>query len=577
MSPATPPLLLSKVTKTLPPDARDQALSFFNAFFIRGPREPNTNIWATQIIPRVINSSPDSLLALSTTAVAMQTLDQQRFRIMRSPSALKFYLKAVAMMRMLVQSSLEDHYEEILCGILMLETFENLSQIAGESERTAVHHNAGLQVVRHGLSLNLDATKTTETVASALQSRYVWTAFVTGAPTPLFALGDRSYPGVGGELDIYTAEAANILYERDAVFSSSSTKPSDLSALLIRTLRLLTALHAWHTSLPLSWRPHRLSATCPDIDPSIHAAGLYASLCEIYSSLQTSHSMAMYRVVHIAVLQTRWLLEHRLVSLGKTEYTSAPSKPRTRSLRQTSATPTDVTSSAAGSTAIDPGLAETDTVLNIQVHADALCAAVPFHLGNRLSTSSSPPTPPDASSTTAEQASTSANPLSTPALKYKTHYPPSSLRLRKLARFVDEHGRCAIMTDAAHATEAAAKGVFMILVPLDILLRLCRHGETLLLELEQGQGRQRDDHDDAGSTRNSTGTQGVTGETASTSQTGQGNQTETQGKGNGKQQQSQQQKTEAENPFRLRDGQLQWIEGQVARAAGIQMRPMDTN
>lgn len=141
------------------------------------------------------------------------------------------------------------------------------------------------------------------------------------------------------------------------------------------------------------------------------------------------------------------------------------------------------------------------------------------------------------------------------------------------------------MTDAAHAAEAATKGVLMILVPLNILLRLYRRGETLLQGLNLEQGRH-DDEDDAVSKSSSSRNMAVTGGLASAGveKAGRGDQTKTgdkEQKGKRKrtdkeQQQEQQQKNDIGSPFHLRDGQFQWIEGQVARAAGIQKRRLNT-
>lgn len=496
----------------LPQDPSEQAICFFDAFYVRGPRELGTNIWAEQIIPRLSKSSPDSIISLSTTAVAMQMLDKERRGIMRSSAALKFYLQAVAVMRTLLVSGLEAHYDEILCGIFMLEIFENLSNLAGESEHTAVHQNAGMRTIRRGLSLSLEAANTTNTIASALQSRYIWSCFATGAPCPLFAIENCSYLGPTGELDSYAARAADILHERNLLLAGTANTPwnpradlntpptvrdtvtdstAALSALLFRTITLLTDLQAYYSRLPLSWRPQRISTTSPEFHPSIRTAGLYSSLCDVYSSLPTSHANCMFRVVRIAALQTRWLLEQRLLTLA--------------------AASTSKVNEDTYDTETDALMGGSDCRPEIQSMVDDICAAVPFHLGNRLPKSSSTTASANTSRRGPSASNASSNVSPNP---FATFFPPASPRLRNLARFFDENNQPTTMTDATHAAEAAAKGGFMIIVPLGLLVGLFYSGSVLLPDTSQ-----------------------------------------------------------RPNPITLRDGQLEWMLSQLARATAIQLRP----
>jgi hypothetical protein len=512
------PLSSFAITPGLTTDQGDQALCFFNAFYVRGPRERGTNIWAEQIMPRLIKLEPDSVLALSSTAVATQMLNKERGNTIRSPAALKSYLKAVALLRTMLDTGLETHYDQILPSIFMLEIFETISNIVGESEYTAIHQNAGMRTVQRAMGLKLQAASATKAIASALQSRYVWTCFATGVPASLFALEDRSYPGTCGELDIYGAEMANILHERNVLLGPTAGDPYQLkspltdsdsseesiramSALLLRTINLLADLKTYYDQLPSAWRPRRIPVNSPDFHPSIQHMGMYQSLCDVYSSLPTSHSNALYRVVRIAALQTRWLFERRLASSSRNANVPDPN-----------ADTYDTDADALGS-----GF---DCQPEVQGLVDDICAAVPFHLGNRGVSPTGDGAPTASVNTNSEQyAGDTHHPRKSPVdtSTRMTFYPPSSSRLRRLVHFIDEHGNSTNMTDAAHATEASTKGGYMILVPLSLLLGVFQRGAALAADvIQQNQP----------------------------------------------------------NPFTLRDGQMQWIQLQLVRAATVQVRPL---
>src|SRR5690242_13979266 len=97
--PITAPISSFEIISGLYPDQGDQALCFFNTFYVCGPREPRTNIWAEEIMPQLSRLAPNSALALSSTAVATQMLNKERGSVIRSPVALKSYLAAVALLR----------------------------------------------------------------------------------------------------------------------------------------------------------------------------------------------------------------------------------------------------------------------------------------------------------------------------------------------------------------------------------------------------------------------------------------------------------------------------------------------
>ncbi|ETN37329.1 uncharacterized protein HMPREF1541_08320 [Cyphellophora europaea CBS 101466] len=440
------------------------------------------------------------------TAVSMQVMDKERLGTLVSPRAQAFYTRGVVAMRELLHGELTCNYDEVLTGIFMLEIYEILSAIGLESVHSAVHQNAGMRIMKRASTLNID-TRPTAPIAVALQSRYIYACLSAGLPTPLCTRLDDfvAFPGVGGKLDSFAAEVADLLYERRIILNrspqasspnttsfltpsatpktpASSTASTDLApstaaVLLLRTISLLTRLQSWYASLPPSWHRHRLPPTS-NIHSTIRISSIYAGLCDVYTSLPISHSLGMYRVLRIASLQTRHLLETHL------------------SHNQNSSTTPDTYADA-------DVLAGANSQPEVQALVDDLCAAVPFHLGNR------------------------GHPLE--AL-VGTLYPPTPDWLRRKARFVDQYGAATEMTDLHHAAEAASRGGFMILMPLLGVLQLFVGGDV------EGQLGQEDAEAETGA--------------------GGGRRRRVRG-----------------NPFKLRDGQLMWMQAQVMRTSQLLLKP----
>lgn len=170
-----------------------------------------------------------------------------------------------------------------------------------------------------------------------------------------------------------------------------------------RCSRIIQQLRLWRCIIPKGWEPFRVDPRY--ISSSIIAAGVYNGLCDVYSTQPVAQTMNFWRVLMIIALR---LLGHDQIE--------------------------------------------------IQDHADDICASVPFAMGDRES------------------------------LHQAARFPPTPAWLTEQADFVDNTGQPTIPTEATHTQHTMHKGVWLILTPLGTLLDFNRPDRQLPpIKLRSGQ------------------------------------------------------------------------------------------
>jgi hypothetical protein len=416
------------------------SLCFFFNNYVNLPREANTNMYISQILP-IYNQSPEnSALRLATAATAANLAQLWQLHGPDTDLARIKYGKALAALRISFDHPETLKTEQILGTMFMLDFYENLNRRYQHGTDANVHQRAAMALVasRGKETFQSEASRR---LFTALRARYIHYSLQTKRKIEL----DKSLlqedpvldlPGV--KLDLILADLANFLYDSRQLFetgaipivinphavthAAEASTTADLPPiphehtteyLLSALLEINLRLNSWHQSLPASWSPYRIPNASETLHHSIRAVGLYNGLCDVYSFTGTASSHNGWRTSKILVLQ---LISHALKHLS-------PSSSAHNFMSQSS---------------IDE---------EIQKHVDDICASVPFFLGSRTT-------------------------LSFP--HEHQEYPPIPTHLREATSYIDPSGNPTVMSDKDHIRTAAAVGGFLMLTPLVAIMRYAR-------------------------------------------------------------------------------------------------------
>ena len=350
-----------------------EALCFFFDNYATAPRDDLTNRgFFEYILPVFETASSDSPAALATIAVAANMHTLWRYEGPDQPFPHSCYTRAVSSTKAAIGDPNLSKSDNLLLAVLLLDFYDVISRRLSNKLPPEQHQDGALALVRHrgkdnfktGLGVRLLFAIRHRCVTAALEGRG---AFECDGPLWDEEANMPSNPAI--ELDLLCCrfgkiqkEAASIpsfqalIQRRDLSGLSIQQRLQDDGAELLfimqRAMLLDNDLMRWYESAPKDWRAVLVAK--PDLHPSIQAAGVYGSHCEVFPHIHVARVINLYRCARILVLQ----VTDRCLELLET-----PS--------QQHITPVRLKIRA-----------------DIQSLVDEICSTVPFFLGNRTAPSS---------------------------------------------------------------------------------------------------------------------------------------------------------------------------------------------
>jgi hypothetical protein len=287
-----------------------------------------------------------------------------------APEARKRYTKAVSCTKNVLADGRQNKSDEMLLAVLMLDFYDIVSRRFLNQRFLGTHQDGAVALVKYRGSENFQSN-ISKGLLLAVRNRLVNAALQKKSgivfDPDVWADGGEMPHNPATRLDLLASELANLQVLASSLPSprSRASNPKVLSVksedtscsdttffvenLLEKALDLDRRLNAWRSSTPESWEPVSIIAI-DDIHPTIRAAGLYGSLCDVYSSLQAAGVYNTWRCTSISLLQIvakcrQALLPGSVAALVIPEYYATA---------------------------------------RIQSLVDGVCASVPYFLGNHL-------------------------------------------------------------------------------------------------------------------------------------------------------------------------------------------------
>lgn len=386
-------------------DVALESLGYFFTNYVNTPRDPSTNIFIEHILPMYLNTSPTSALSDAIHAVAINITSMWMVNYVDTYHAREFYSKAVSRLKELLQDPVECKKDETLATVLMLDFYDSLNQRFVHFIDTGTHQQGAVALLKHRGEDNFK-TPLSQRLFNAMRSRHINYSLQAGQEVSLdpLLLTDDTAILPSAKLDLINVKLSRLhKLAREGPEAVNLSLVEFYQLVLKQALVVEKELQAWTDGLPKSWQP--LAVPASEVHPSIHEAGLYQDMCEVYSSLTVSHINNAARSSQIGTL--------RLVALS------------TKGLEEMGIP-------------VNPELDEYLTT-QVQYIADRFCASIPFHLGNRTG-------------------------LAFPH-EYR-EYPQIPAELRQMANYVDPFGNKVEMTMEDHVRAAAAIGGWFVMTPL---------------------------------------------------------------------------------------------------------------
>lgn len=413
-------------------DLQQECLAYFISNFVDIPRDPSTNLFIQHLLPLYAKASVDGALAEAFLAVAINVAQICVAGSVDSADARRAYARAVMLLQKALRNPEHCSSDETLASILMLDFYDLVNEAFFGWGSVSPHLEGAIALLQER-GWDTFQSDLSQRLFYAVWSRHINHCLVSGREVVLTpdVIPDETHTLPSTSLDFLNVELSKVQnLARGGCKAAQMTIGEFYYTVLIRALLLDQKLQEWCETLPVSWRP--ISIPILDVAPSILKAGVYRDLCEVYSSLEVSHTYNLARSSRIAALH--------LVSLSMIELTRLGIE-------------------------VHPSL---DQYLGRQTQdiVDRFCALIPFHLGDRLSLKPS---------------------------SRRVEYPPLPLRLWRLVRYEDANGNVVDMTMKDHKRSAAAIGGWSIMLTLRRFLKApIFHGSNnrsspLLAKLRKGQ------------------------------------------------------------------------------------------
>ena len=332
------------------------------------------------LLPLYGNVRRGSPLSLATSALAANLTFAWFARGPDSELASTLFGKALVLTQAAINDPMQNMTDETLVTVLLLGTYDVLSRGSRSQRPSGLHKNGALALVKHRGTLNFE-TELSRRLLIAVRHQVIRIALQKGEQIPSDPIvWQNSGPmpeNPATALDVFAAELADLKARVESLriptsyplsppqvstaraisSTSRSENPLKISQSALTTALSLDArLAEWPKSIPTFWHPISVpSSSC--IDPSIVAAGLYGSSCDIYPSIYVAGLWNWYRALRVATIKIIVTCQRALVHTNFRD---------------------DLCTTPEYLTEI------------VQMLVDEFCASIPFNLGNRTR-----PTPPN--------------------------------------------------------------------------------------------------------------------------------------------------------------------------------------
>jgi len=325
------------------------------------------------LIPYFQLTDSDSLLSVATAALAATMLAMWRGLDPDSLLSKKYNARAILLMKETIGASPENESDIVLISIIALQFREAL--IAHKKMRPVdgSHQKGAYAVITHRTAKgfrSLASKKLLQEVRNTMVTEAIRTHQPVHIDPDVWEDDDPQPPSPSSDLDKVAIDLANLqaLYERykstlEAGFANGQKVLTAKDLSIIASFRraattLDQRLQIWAGSQQSYFAPCRMAAD--EIAESIRKAGLYGDFCNVYPSVQLAGVWHTYNCYRLILLKMSLYADQTVQDL-----------PRENDVL--------FDESRAWRTAAEKTL---------QHCVDEICAAVPFHLGNRMGTGS---------------------------------------------------------------------------------------------------------------------------------------------------------------------------------------------
>lgn len=347
-------LLSIEIPRVLRQDVATYAVDFFFSFYICLPAEPDIHRSVLDCLyPIWTKTTSGSPLRPIVTAVASLLLDAwSQVKPNQSNSLSQSqYTQGVAALRKSLQNT-DAASDEIIMATLMLDMYENiLSFLTGQ--RNKAPHMVGTTALIESRRRQPYAEQTSQKLILGTRSQVVGRALSSADAVPsvvsTWSEGTSDAPtGPSFRLDELNIELARLQSLASQLPNYSDLGRNSALHVLDQATNLDQRYSNWTGDLPVNWTPTRVSGES-SIAESIRDAGLYQDFSDIYKSIFVANTFMSYYSSRIKLQLTISMCLNNLIS-------------------------------ESSSTSLAVALQV------IQELADNICAAVPFHLGDRTGT-----------------------------------------------------------------------------------------------------------------------------------------------------------------------------------------------
>ncbi|KAL8951559.1 MAG: hypothetical protein Q9222_002469 [Ikaeria aurantiellina] len=336
------------VPRVIPQDHENYAVSFFfDSYILSDKGSTRQRGFLGCLYPIWRQASPTSPLRPAVSAVATALLEAWSWLNPNSPQSLAraHYGKGIEALRRHLQNN-ETIDDDILLTNLMLDMYNGIVSFCGARPQECPHMGGSKALIEQRRKLPV-RSEISQKILLGTRTMVLGNAMRSREPVPPELLGwtskMKNIPQTATtELEEIDLEVANL----QASAQPHMTDEKTASAILAKANELDERLVAWLTSIPEDWVPTFVWNT-ESIPQSVWDAGLYQAHCTIHKSIFIASILNGYYCSRIKVQRILLAcLQH-------------------------------INSEASG-------VARTNACNVVQDMADALCASVPYFLGDRV-------------------------------------------------------------------------------------------------------------------------------------------------------------------------------------------------
>ena len=342
----------SSVPLVLPQDYSHYAVSFFFSSYIMLPLGASGHRgFLDYLYPVWMQSSLDSPLRPATTAVALCLLEAWSFLDPNSSQSMArpYYAQGVSAMRKRLQG-IQDIDDDDIMATLMLHMYDGVTSFCKGRPHEGLHIK-GSKALIESRRRRPFKDDTSRKILLAARGLFVGKALTAKETVPTDMLDwtttSNEVPrSPGFDLDDIQVEVANLHASISDIMADSATDDAIVLHTLATANELDQRLVAWSKTMPEDWTPIDIE-DAELIPKTVRDAGCYQDRCAIHKSVFTANMFNGYCCSRIKLQQ---------VILACLDRLDDPFYDRTRA------------------TARD----------KVQDLADAICASVPYFLGDRV-------------------------------------------------------------------------------------------------------------------------------------------------------------------------------------------------